>query len=466
MRGSLAALRARFQGLSFRARLTLAAAGAVAVVVVVASAVAYVLVRNELFGNVNNTLTGRIDAIVPGPPAGSPSKLFNRLPTPEFGQSRGYYQVVSADGTVSLPHFEDRALIPVGKKALQVAAGDHGQFFQDQNAAGLHVRVLTVPVVLSSAIDGTQTTAALQVAEPLTDVDSVLGRLQWILLLVALGGVGAAVLLGLLVTRAALVPVRRLTDATEEITETRDLSRRVDAPGQDELARLGTSFNTMLAALEESQQAQLQLVADASHELRTPLTSLRTNVELLARGGLPEDERKKALADVATQLEELTVLVTDVVDLAREGERELAVEDVRLDLLVSDAIERAHLHAPKVEFETDLSESLVRGVPERIFRAVANVLDNAAKYSPAGGKVEVKAADGEVSVRDHGPGIAAEDLPHVFDRFYRSPAARGTPGSGLGLAIVRQVVESHGGTVSAAPANGGGTIVRLAFPPG
>src|SRR5205823_5797757 len=174
---------------------------------------------------------------------------------------------------------------------------------------------------------------------------------------------------------------------------------------------------------------------------------LRTNVEVLARGGLPEEERKKAMGDVTTQLEELTALITDVVDLAREGEREQAVEDVRLDLLVSDAVERAHLHAPKVEFETKLSESLVRGVPERMFRAVANVLDNAAKWSPVGGKIEVSAEDGEVTVRDHGPGIAPEDLPHVFDRFYRSPAARGTPGSGLGLAIVRQVVESHGGTV-------------------
>jgi len=305
---------------------------------------------------------------------------------------------------------------------------------------------------------------AFQIARNLAETDDVLNSIQWILVAIGGSGVVVAVLLGLFVSRAALAPVQRLTTATEEITETRDLSRRVEAAGHDELGRLGTSFNTMLAALEESQQAQRQLVADASHELRTPLTSLRTNVELLAQGRLPDDERGRALADVSTQLEELTVLVTDVVDLARDGERELAVEDVRLDLLVSDAVERAHLHAPKVEFETDLTESLVRGVPERIFRAVANVLDNAAKYSPAGGKVEVKAADGEVTVRDHGPGIAAEDMPHVFDRFYRSPASRGTPGSGLGLAIVRQVVESHGGTVSAGPANGGGTIVRLAFP--
>jgi two-component system sensor histidine kinase MprB len=309
------------------------------------------------------------------------------------------------------------------------------------------------------------TPIAVQVALPLTEIDSTLSRLAWILFFVALSGVAVAVVLGWLVARAALAPVRRLTTATEEITATRDLSRRVDEGTHDELGRLGLSFNTMLAALEESQQSQRQLVADASHELRTPLTSLRTNVELLARGRLPAEERTKALADVSTQLEELTVLVTDVVDLARDGEPQRDVEDVRLDLLVGDAVERARLHSPKVRFHAELHESLVRGIPDRLFRAVANVLDNAAKWSPAGGTVGVHVADGEVAVRDHGPGIAAEDLPHVFDRFYRSSAARGTPGSGLGLAIVRQVVESHGGTVSAAPADGGGTVVRLAFPP-
>ena len=222
----------------------------------------------------------------------------------------------------------------------------------------------------------------------------------------------------------------------------------------------------MLAALQESQQAQRQLVADASHELRTPLTSMRTNVELLARGTLPDDERTKAFADVTTQLEELTALVTDVVELARDGEPQLTEEDVRLDLLVGDAVERARLHTPRIRFYTELHESLVSGVPDRIFRAVSNVLDNAAKWSPAGGNVGVRVEHGEITVRDQGPGIAPEDLPHVFDRFYRSPAARATPGSGLGLAIVRQVVEAHGGTVSAGPADGGGTVVRLAFPNG
>ena len=447
--------------MSFRVRLTLAATLAVTAAIVLASVLVYVLVSDRLHSEIDASLRDRAATITHSePPSRNP---FRNVPQPILGQARGFYQIVDSSGNVQVPNFETgQPQLRAGAEILAVAAQKRGEFLTNQTVQGVHLRVLVTPAFLT--LTDPPTPVALMVALPLTDTDSTLSRLGWILFFVSLGGVGLAVVLGWLVSRATLVPVRRLTTATEEISETRDLSRRVEASGHDELGRLGTSFNTMLAALEESQQAQRQLVADASHELRTPLTSLRTNVELLAQGRLPDDERSKALADVSTQLEELTVLVTDVVDLARDGERELAVEDVRLDLLVSDAVERAHLHAPKVEFETDLSESFVRGVPERIFRAVANVLDNAAKYSPAGEKVEVKAAGGEVTVRDHGPGIAAEDLPHVFDRFYRSPAARGTPGSGLGLAIVRQVVESHGGTVSAGPANGGGTIVSLAFP--
>jgi two-component system sensor histidine kinase MprB len=447
--------------MSFRVRLTLAATLAVTAAIVLASALVYVLVSDRLHSEIDGTLKDRAAQVTHSePPSGN---IFGKVPPAILGQARGFYQYADSRGNVALPDFEQNGpQLSVDRRTMQVAAGKQGSFFADQTVEGVHLRVYTVPAELIST--DPPTPIAVQVALPLTEVDSTLSRLGWILFFVSVGGVGLAVLLGWLVSRATLAPVRRLTTATEEITETRDLSRRVDERGHDELGRLGTSFNTMLAALEESQQAQRQLVADASHELRTPLTSLRTNVELLARGRLPDEERTRALADVSTQLEELTVLVTDVVDLARDGERELAIEDVRLDLLVSDAVERAHLHAPKVEFETDLSESLVRGVPERIFRAVANVLDNAAKWSPVGGRIEVKTAGGEVTVRDHGPGIAAEDLPHVFDRFYRSPAARGTPGSGLGLAIVRQVVESHGGTVSAAPATGGGTVVRLAFP--
>jgi two-component system sensor histidine kinase MprB len=246
------------------------------------------------------------------------------------------------------------------------------------------------------------------------------------------------------------------------VTKTGDLSERIDASGTDELSRLAASFNTMLAALEEATRAQQQLVGDASHELRTPLTSLRTNVEVLAGGReLPADERERLLRDVIEQLDEMTTLVAELSELSR-GELEPGeAEDVRLDLLAADAVERTRRNRPGIEFKTDFEESLVHGVPASIERAVANLLDNAAKWSPPDGEVEVTVKEGEVVVRDHGPGIDEADLPYVFDRFYRASSARGMPGSGLGLAIVRQVAESHGGEVRAEPAEGGGTRMSL-----
>jgi two-component system sensor histidine kinase MprB len=458
VRERLSGIASRFRGMSFRARIAMAAAVSVALVVVVTSALAYVIVQNELQGNIDSSLRSRM-ATAQALPGLVTHQFFDRYPRPTLGGAPGYLQLVIFDGgdyQVFRPTYEETPLF-YDQRVRQVATGAARSYFQDTTVAGTAFRVYTAHI---------GTNAALQIGLEVKSTNDLLTRLGWILFAIAGAGVGVAVVLGLLVARTALAPVRRLTTATEEITATRDLSRRVETGTPDELGRLGTSFNTMLAALEESQQAQRQLVADASHELRTPLTSMRTNVELLARGGLPDDERKKAFADVTTQLEELTALVADVVEVARDGEPRLTEEDVRLDLLVGEAVERARLHTPKVRFYTELHESLVRGVPDRIYRAVSNVLDNAAKWSPADGNVGVRVEHGEITVRDQGPGIAPEDLPHVFDRFYRSPAARGTPGSGLGLAIVRQVVESHGGTVTAGPADGGGTVVRLAFPNG
>ena len=281
------------------------------------------------------------------------------------------------------------------------------------------------------------------------------------------GGIGLAGALGYLVSRAAVAPVERLRRAAEQVATTRDLSRRIEAAGSDELAALARSFNLMLNALESSLDAQRQLVADASHELRTPLASLRTNIEVLSRSDLIGDgERRALLVDVIDQLEELTELVGDLVELARDAEHEQEpAELVRLDLVVADAIERRRLTAGGVEFELDSEPSPVLAVERRLERAVSNLLDNAVKWSPPGGRVEVRVADGELSVRDHGPGIAPEDLPHIFDRFYRSAAARGLPGSGLGLAIVRQVAETQGGSVSVANADGGGAVFMLRLPP-
>jgi two-component system sensor histidine kinase MprB len=283
------------------------------------------------------------------------------------------------------------------------------------------------------------------------------------LALLALAGIGLALFLSRLATRAAVAPVAQLTAAAEHVASTRDLSRRMEAGGEDEVSRLARAFNTMLEALERSQKAQRRLVADASHELRTPLTSLRTNMEVMARGGPPDaEDRTRLSTDVIVQLEELTELVGDLVELAREDEPEAApAEDICFDELVQCAITRGRRHAPHVVFEAELEPTLVHGIPARLDRAVANLLDNAAKWSPRDGVVEVRLRDAELTVRDHGPGIAADDRGRVFDRFFRADDARGRPGSGLGLAIVRQVAESHGGTVSAEAADGGGALLRL-----
>ena len=435
--------------MSLRGRLALAAAQAVAVTVLAACAIAYVAARHELRSQVDQALERRAASFRLFPPP----RLRLLPPVEEIGT---YSQVIDADGTVVQTSLEGVTL-PVTGGATGVASRTRDAFFSDADVEGTHLRVLTGPLRLGLAV---------QVARPLTEVDRALRRLGFVLLAVALGGIALAFALGRIVSRAALRPVSRLTETVEEVTETRDLSRRIDVAGDDELARLAARFNEMLAALEASVEAQRQLVADASHELRTPLTSLRTNVEVLARAdGLTADERGRLLADVVGQLEELTALVGDVVELARGAEPEAALEEVRLDLLVERAVERARARAPHVRFETVLEPSLVRGVPERLDRAVANLLDNAAKWSPQDGAVEVAVRGGAVTVRDHGPGIDSSDLPFVFDRFYRARAARGLPGSGLGLAIVRQVAESHGGSVSAENAEGGGALIRLELLP-
>src|SRR5262249_9259932 len=318
---------------------------------------------------------------------------------------------------------------------------------------GTHLRVLTFSY--SPGI-------AVQVARPLTEVDDTLQHLGLLLLLIAGAGIAFAAALGLVVSRAALRPVTRLTETAERVTETGDLSERIDVTGRDELSRLATTFNSMLAALEDSTRAQRQLVADASHELRTPLTSLRTNIEALASDrALPAEERQRLLSDVIEQLGEMTTLIAELIELARAEQQTAAPEDVRLDLVATEALERARRNRSEVTFTADIEETTVRGVPATIERAIANLLDNAAKWSPVGGEVHLEVHAGEVSVRDHGPGIPDEDLPYVFDRFYRARSARGLPGSGLGLAIVRQVAEAHGGEVVAEQADGGGTLMTL-----
>jgi two-component system sensor histidine kinase MprB len=442
--------------MSFRTRLTLAAAAAVAVAIVGASAITYALVRNELRGQVDETLRERAATLRIGV-GGPPGAEILRVPSEPFGGAAVVAQIVLADGQViSAP--DARAEIPVTRKTRQAARGEVDKaFYEDARTSGTHLRVLNLP-----AGDRGYT---VQVGRSLEEVDQALGRIRRLLFAIAFAGIALAAGLGLLVARAVLAPVERLTLAAEDVSKTRDLSQRIDADGRDELSRLAATFNTMLGALEDSARSQRQLVSDASHELRTPLTSLRTNIEVLARDeALPVGEREKLLSDVTEQLTEMTALVAELVELARGDRAPAEPEDVRLDLATADAIERTRRNRPGVSFKPDLHESMVRGVPPTIERAISNLLDNAAKWSPPDGEVEVTVRDGELTVRDHGPGIDSQDLPFVFDRFYRAPSARGLPGSGLGLAIVRQVAEAHGGTVTAEPAAGGGTLMRLTLP--
>ena len=447
--------------MSFRTRLALVAAAAVGIAVVVASVVVYIVVHNELLGEVDRSLNARYEEIAKGPPPQIREGYLD-IPGAPPGQLSDLVQAIPVTGRPFVQRGVTVALPPTSR-ARQMAIRRQGSvYFGNRQVDDAEYRVLTFPAL---GFDGSG--YAVQIFRPLSEVNRTLHRITIFLVLIAAGGMAVAAALGLIVSRAALAPVRRLTATTEAVTETRDLSQRIESTGtsNDELGRLATSFNTMLGALEESNRAQRQLVADASHELRTPLTSLRTNIEVLARADrLAPEERERLLDDVVEQIGEMTALIGELIELARESRPDVVVEpagDVRLDLLTADAVERTRRNRPNVAFETDLHESFVHGAASTIERAVANLLDNAAKWSPPGGPVEVAVRDGEVVVRDHGPGIAEEDLPYVFDRFYRSRDARGMPGSGLGLAIVKQVAESHGGSVVAEQPRGGGTLMRL-----
>jgi two-component system, OmpR family, sensor histidine kinase MprB len=443
---------------SLGARLSLAAAAAVAVAVALASTGSYVAVRAKLRGEVDQALESRIATVdgfrrlllgaARGPRA-------PELPAPPFGGAAGFVQLISPSGALPTASGIGPSL-PVSKHAREVAAGSQEGFISDEHAAGIHLRVLTEPLAPGYAV---------QVARPLTETDRALASLRILLIAITGAGVLLAALLGWLVSRTALRPVRRFTESTEAVSG-EPIGRRLAVEGDDELGRLARSFNTTLEALESSVEAQRQLVADASHELRTPLASLRTNIQVLARAnGMPGDERERLMRDLVLELDELTALVGDVVDLARGAQPGALTQELRLDELAAACVDKARRRSPGVEFAEALEPAVVRGDPDRLGRAIDNLLDNAAKWNAVGAPVEVALQNGRLRVRDHGPGIPAEDLPRVFDRFYRASDARGLPGSGLGLAIVRQVAESHGASVTASNANGGGARLELAFPP-
>lgn len=378
------------------------------------------------------------------------------LPFPQRGlDSPGDAAILFASGAL-LQARSDITRFRPSLQALQVAQGRRSAVLYDSVVAGAPARVYVRPAGRGRAV----------IAEAgLGNLYRSLRQLAVILVAIVLAGVLAAVFLAWLVVRIGTKPVRTLWHATEHVAATGDLSRRISTHGNDDLGRLGRSFNTMLASLEESQRAQTQLVGDASHELRTPISSMRTNLEVLLRGShLGANDRAALLADLVEEAAQLGVLVDDLLDTARTGGGEDEPVTCRLDQLIADEVERVAASYPQVSFETRLERSIFLGRDARLKRAASNLLENAAKWSPAQATVYVRLRGTELQIRDEGPGFSDADLPYVFDRFYRAADTQGIPGAGLGLSIVRKVAHEHGGDVSAANHPEGGAILRLTLP--
>lgn len=470
----------RFRALPIRSRLSLLVAAAVAFAVAAVSVTCWFIVQGKLYEQLDNDLQKSALAMVRGRPQdldNIKTALTNCTQTPQIainGVGNTYSQVVTSDGTPCL--FQSSIgrikVTPTDEDVIKNAdvEGAKGVFHNGTDAEGNRVRVFTAPLTISSPIS--QSNAALMAAVPLKGTENTLKDLALVLLLVSGIGVVGAGAAGLAVARAGLRPVDKLTEAVEHVARTEDLTIRIPVvdDSEDEIARLSRSFNSMTSALASSRELQQQLIADAGHELRTPLTSLRTNVELLTRSEetgrpLPPADRKALLASVKAQMTELASLIGDLQELSRsEGQRGERVQVIAFHDTVETALRRARLRGPELTITADLAPWYVRGEPSALERAIVNVLDNAVKFSPDGGTVDVALDKGVLTVRDHGPGIAVEELPHVFDRFWRSPSARALPGSGLGLSIVARTVQQAGGEVSLSPAEGGGTVATVRLP--
>ncbi len=443
----------RWHSLPLRTRLTTVAALAATLTIVAVIAVAYIAVRHQLRGQIDHQLRRQVGEVHTtrsfNPLTGLEQLTINRV----VGDIGGYTQFLAATGPIKGNE------LPVTSRDLAIARGQTNQYMRDAHYEGKHVRLVTAPVPGAAGF-------AVQIALPLTEVDHQLHELALAFAILAVAGLGTTILLSWAAVRRVTRPVKTLTEAAESIAATRDLTLRITAESNDELGRLAVSFNTMLDALERSLNAQRQLVTDASHELRTPLASLRTNAEVLNDiDRLSPAKRKAVLSGIVTQLDELTGLVADVVELARGEAPPSAHQEVMFDELVATAVDRARRHWPALTFNLTTAPVTVRGTPQRLDRAVANMLDNAGKFSPAGTAVDVVLdAGGQLVVADRGPGVPHDALPHVFDRFFRADEARGLPGSGLGLAIVQQVVEGHGGSISLNNRPGGGAVATLTLP--
>lgn len=450
--------------MTLRGRLTLMAAMIVGTVLTLAAVVCFEVMRSELRGQADDSLRTQASLVRRARDGHFRPRGRAPLPAPpsRAGGAAPFVQLLSPAGTVMDRLRTREGGLPVDARDRAVAEGSAGVQLRDRAVRGEHLRVITFPLPQGGA---------LQLGRSLVSVDRALGLLRTVLIVLVLGGLALAVGLSRVFSRRVIAPIADLTAATRHIQATGDLSRRVSTRGPDEVGTLATRFNEMLerlslaqGALEEAGAAQRQLIADASHELRTPVTSLRTNIEvLLADEAMDDATRRQLLSDVVEQTDELSAVVSDLIELARGDRPTEHEEDLDLGAIAREAVERAQRHAPHVSLRPEIEPWPSVGSPERLGRALNNVLDNAAKFSPPGGRIDVALRDGVFTVRDHGPGVDADDLPHLFDRFYRGRSAGPVHGSGLGLAIVRQVVEAHGGSVTAVTPPEGGLTVSLDF---
>lgn len=451
--------------MSLRGRMVLFTAAAVALAVVLSATACYLAVQSSMRARVDHQLQTQAALAAAGSSAGGylpahrphsgaiPS--FVHLPQPSL-QTEGDLVLLSASGAI-YERPGDHTRFAVTARDLAVARGQARAYFRDGTAGETPVRVYVAPAGNGHAVIAVQS---------LADLDNTLHDLAEILIAIAIAGVALAGLLGLFVARAAAAPVHLLRRAAEHVRSTGDLSGRIDVAGTDDLGRLGQSFNDMLGALADSQRAQRQLVADASHELRTPVATIRTNLEVLARNpDLVAEERIPLLEDLIGESAELGTLVEDLLESARESDAAEPFAEIRLDALVASELERWGRRHPGAVLVPSLEPAVISGSERRLRRALANLLDNAIKWSPPGAPIEVAVKDTTLTVHDHGLGFTMEDLPHVFDRFYRAPSARTVPGSGLGLSIVQKVAEEHGAAARVANAPDGGAVVTLSFSP-
>lgn len=411
----------------------------VAMVVVFMAVAVYAVISAALYKDIDNQLQSRAQLLIAsGSLAADPARAI------EGNAYSDVNAMLVNPGRVTYTANQPGQKLPVGAPEKAVINGD--LFLSRRTVANQRVLAIHLP-------NG----SSLLLSKSLAPTDTVMVKLRVVLLIVGGIGVVVAAIAGGMVTRAGLRPVARLTEAAERVARTDDL-RPIPVFGSDELARLTESFNLMLQALTESRERQARLVADAGHELRTPLTSLRTNVELLMASmqpgapRLPEQEMAGLRADVIAQIEELSTLVGDLVDLTRDDAGEVAHEPVDMSDIIDRSLERVRRRRNDIEFDVQVAPWQVYGDTAALSRAVLNLMDNAAKWSPSGECVgirmtQVDPTHAELVVSDHGPGIPPGERTLVFERFFRSATARAMPGSGLGLAIVKQVVLKHGGAL-------------------